>query len=87
MHECLGPSTIIEGKLTRPHGLEPASAHQGQVKGRITSIVSLGFEAQMTVELSDGTSTWVQLSRNELSAMGLGVALSVGVGRREDVYG
>ena len=85
VHEFLGPSTIFEGDVTRPHDLELVSVHQAQVKGRITSIVSLGFEAQVTVELSDGTSTWVQLSRNELSAMGLRVALLVGVRRREDV--
>jgi len=85
VHEFLGPSTIFEGEVTRPHDLELVSVHQGQVKGRITSIVSLGFEAQVTVELSDGTSTWVQLSRNELSAMGLRVALLVGVRRREDI--
>jgi hypothetical protein len=48
------------------------------------SIVSLGFEAQVTVELSDGTTTWVQLSRNELSKMGLRVALLVGVRRRSE---
>jgi len=59
VHEFLGPSTIFEGEVTRPHDLE----------------------------LSDATSTWVQLSRNELSAMGLRVALLVGVRRREDVDG
>jgi sulfate transport system ATP-binding protein len=85
VHEFLGPSTIFEGEVTRPHDLALVSVHQGAVKGRITSIVSLGFEAQVTVELSDGTSTWVQLSRNELSTMGLRVALLVGVRRREDV--
>lgn len=56
------------------------------MEGRITSIVSLGFEAQVTVQLSDGTATWVQLSRNELAAMGPRVALLVGVRRRDDVF-
>jgi sulfate/thiosulfate transport system ATP-binding protein len=84
VHEFLGPSTIFQGEVTRPHDLELVSVYQGTSKGRITSIVSLGFEAQVTVELSDGTSTWVQLSRNELSDMGLRVALLVGVRRRAD---
>ncbi|MGB7652214.1 MAG: sulfate ABC transporter ATP-binding protein [Acidimicrobiales bacterium] len=84
VHEFLGPSTIFQGEVTRPHDLELVSVYQGAQKGRITSIVSLGFEAQVTVELSDGTSTWVQLSRNELSDMGLRVALLVGVRRRAD---
>ncbi len=84
VHEFLGPSTIFQGEVTRPHDLELVSVYQGTEKGRITAIVSLGFEAQVTVELSDGTSTWVQLSRNELSDMGLRVALLVGVRRRLD---
>ncbi len=85
VHEFLGPSTVFQGEVTRPHDLELVSVYQGTMKGRITSIVSLGFEAQVTVELSDGTPTWVQLSRNEISRMGLRVALLVGVRRREDL--
>ena len=86
VHEFLGPSTMFLGEVTRPHDLELVSVYQGTAKGRITSIVSLGFEAQVTVELSDGTTTWVQLSRNEISTMGLRVALLVGVRRREDDF-
>jgi sulfate transport system ATP-binding protein len=85
VHEFLGPSTIFAGEVARPHDLELVSVYQGTITGRITSIVSLGFEAQVTVELSDGTSTWVQLSRNELASMGLRVALLVGVRRRDEV--
>jgi sulfate transport system ATP-binding protein len=84
VHEFLGPSTMFLGEVTRPHDLELVSVYDGTAKGRITSIVSLGFEAQVTVELSDGTTTWVQLSRNELSKLGLRVALLVGVRRRLD---
>jgi sulfate transport system ATP-binding protein len=83
VHEFLGPSTNFEGVVTRPHDLELVAVHQADVKGRITKIVSLGFEAQVTVELTDGTTTWVQLSRNEISTMGLRVALLVGVRRRD----
>ena len=84
VHEFLGPSTTFLGEMARPHDLELVSVYDGTAKGRITSIVSLGFEAQVTVELSDGTTTWVQLSRNELSKLGLRVALLVGVRRRDD---
>jgi sulfate transport system ATP-binding protein len=84
VHEFLGPSTMFLGEVTRPHDLELVSVYDGTAKGRIASIVSLGFEAQVTVELSDGTTTWVQLSRNELSKLGLRVALLVGVRRRAD---
>ncbi len=85
VHEFLGPSTVFEGVVTRPHDLELVSVYDGTMKGRITSIVSLGFEAQVTVELDDRSTTWVQLSRNELSQMGLRVALLVGVRRRADI--
>jgi sulfate/thiosulfate transport system ATP-binding protein len=84
VHEFLGPSTMFLGEVTRPHDLELVSVYDGTAKGRIAAIVSLGFEAQVTVELSDGTTTWVQLSRNELSKLGLRVALLVGVRRRLD---
>ena len=85
VHEFLGPSTNFGGVVTRPHDLELVAVHQAEAKGRITKIATLGFEAQVTVELNDGTTTWVQLSRNELSSMGLRVALLVGVRRRDDV--
>jgi sulfate transport system ATP-binding protein len=85
VHEFLGPSTVFDGVVTRPHDLELVSVYDGTMKGRITSIVSLGFEAQVTVELDDHSTTWVQLSRNELSQMGLRVALLVGVRRRADI--
>ena len=84
VHEFLGPSTFFGGVVTRPHDLELVAVHNAEVKGRISKIVSLGFEAQVTVELNDGTTTWVQLSRNELSTMGLRVALLVGIRRRDD---
>ncbi|HEY1826072.1 MAG TPA: sulfate ABC transporter ATP-binding protein [Acidimicrobiales bacterium] len=87
VHEFLGPSTLFEGVVTRPHDLELVSVYDGSMQGRITSIVSLGFESQVTVEMNDGSTTWVQLSRNELSQLGLRVALLVGVRRRADVEG
>ncbi len=85
VHEFLGPSTVFQGVVMRPHDLELVSIGQGEMKGQVTSIVELGFEAQVTVELSDGTTTWVQLSRNELATMGLRVDRLVGVRRRLDV--
>ncbi|MGH3732092.1 MAG: hypothetical protein ACRDVC_01735 [Acidimicrobiales bacterium] len=72
---------MFGGVVARPHDLELVSIYEGAMKGHITSI---GFESQVTGELSDATTTWVQLSRNELSAMGLRAALLVGVRRRAD---
>ncbi len=85
VHEFLGPTTIFAGEVIRPHDLELVSIYEGTHKGRITRIVLLGFEAHVTVELSEGTTTWIQLSRNELSKLGLRVALLVGVRRRGDL--
>ncbi len=82
VHEFLGPSTIFGTEVTRPHDLELVSIGEGSVKGRVVSITSLGFETQVTVELSDGTTTWVQLSRNEFAPLSLNVDSLVGVRRR-----
>lgn len=82
VHEFLGPSTRFEGSVVRPHDLELVGVHEGTLKGRVLGIVSLGFEVQVTVELSDGSTTWVQLSRNELRSAGLRVDRLVGVRRR-----
>jgi sulfate transport system ATP-binding protein len=82
VHEFLGPSTTFGTEVTRPHDLELVSIDEGSVKGRVTSITSLGFETQVTVELSDGTTTWVQLSRNEFAPLTLSVDSLVGVRRR-----
>jgi sulfate transport system ATP-binding protein len=82
VHEFLGPSTLFEGVVTRPHDLEIVPLYEGTSRGRVSAVLSLGFEAQVTVELLDGSSTWVQLSRNELRTSGLRVDRLVGVRRR-----
>ncbi len=43
--------------------------------------MELGFEVQVTVAFSDGTTPWVQLSRNEFKRLDMKVGV-IGIGAR-----
>ena len=68
VHEFLGPTTIFKGASIRPHDLELVRSSEGAMEGTVQSIMELGFEVQVTVALSDGSTPWVQMSRNEFRA-------------------
>jgi hypothetical protein len=44
--------------------------------------MELGFEVQVTVALSDGTTPWVQMSRNEFRNLNVGVGSPVSIRER-----
>jgi sulfate transport system ATP-binding protein len=79
----LGPTTIFKGSAVRPHDLELEGPGAGAIEGAVTSIVELGFEVQVTVLLSDGSMPWVQLSRNEYEALGVGVGSRISIRERD----
>ncbi len=79
----LGPTTIFKGSAVRPHALELEGPGAGAIEGAVTSIVELGFEVQVTVLLSDGSMPWVQLSRNEYAALGVGVGSRISIRERD----
>jgi sulfate transport system ATP-binding protein len=79
----LGPTTIFKGSAVRPHDLELEEPGAGAIEGAVTSIVELGFEVQVTVLLSDGSTPWVQLSRNECEALGVGVGSRISIRERD----
>ncbi|MBO0886164.1 MAG: TOBE-like domain-containing protein [Acidimicrobiales bacterium] len=60
----LGSATMLDGRWVRPHDLvvhrDPAVGGYAAVVERVTH---LGFEVRVEVRLSEGGSTWVQLSR------------------------
>ena len=68
VHEFLGPTTIFKGVSIRPHDLELVRSSESAMEGTVQSIMELGFEVQVTVALSDGSTPWVQMSRNEFRA-------------------
>jgi sulfate transport system ATP-binding protein len=79
VHGFLGPTTLFKGVAVRPHDLEVLSPTVGTIEGTVASIMELGFEIQVTLLLSDGSTPWVQMSRNEFRALGIttGSAISV----------
>jgi sulfate transport system ATP-binding protein len=79
VHSFLGPTTMFKGVAVRPHDLELVSPSEGSIEGVVTSIMELGFEIQVTITLSDGSTPWVQMSRNEFRALGIATGSPVSV--------
>ena len=82
VHSFLGPTTLFKGVAVRPHDLELVSPSVGSIEGVVTSIMELGFEIQVTITLSDGSTPWVQMSRNEFRALGVTTGSPVSVRER-----
>jgi sulfate transport system ATP-binding protein len=82
VHGFLGPTTMFKGVSVRPHDLELVAPSQGAIEGTVQSVMELGFEVQVTVALSDGTTPWVQMSRNEFRDLDIKVGSSVSVRER-----
>ena len=82
VHDFLGPTTSFKDVTVRPHDLELLRAGEGSIEGTVLSVTSLGFEVQVVVQLSDGSSPWVQLSRNEFRALHVGVGSAISIRQR-----
>ncbi len=82
VHGFLGPTTMFKGVTVRPHDLELVPPPSGEMAGTVQSVMQLGFEVQITVALSDGTSPWVQMSRNEYRDLNVEVGSSVSIRER-----
>ena len=82
VHGFLGPTTMFKGASVRPHDLELVRTSEGAIEGNVQSIMELGFEVQVTVALSDGSTPWVQMSRNEFRDLNVGVGSPVSIRER-----
>jgi sulfate/thiosulfate transport system ATP-binding protein len=82
VHGFLGPTTTFKGTSVRPHDLELVAPSEGAIEGSVQSVMELGFEVQVTVALSDGTTPWVQMSRNEFRVLGVEVGSPISVRER-----
>ena len=82
VHRFLGPTTYFKGVAVRPHDLEIVGPTTGSLEGAVTSIIELGFEVQVTVTLSDGSTPWAQMSRNEFRALNVVVGSPISVRER-----
>ena len=83
VHEFLGPTTHFKGEVVRPHDLALLAPGRGVIDGTVSSITDLGFEVQVVVLLSDGSTPWVQLSRNEFDRLRLQVDSPVSMRERD----
>jgi sulfate transport system ATP-binding protein len=82
VHGFLGPTTVFKGVSVRPHDLELSRPSEGAIEGSVQDVMELGFEVQVTVALSDGTTPWVQMSRNEFRTLNVEVGSPISVRER-----
>src|SRR5690348_12325079 len=68
----VGPVNRIDGKLVRPHDIEVRHEPNGTTTPAVVErIVHLGFEVRVELVLDDGQQLAVQLTREELSDLGI----------------
>ena len=84
----LGPATRLHGQWVRPHDLVVHPVDDGKptsaaVEGTVARVTHLGFEVKVDVELADGESCWVQLSRGSAAELDLQAGQRVWVARAE----
>jgi ABC-type sulfate/molybdate transport systems ATPase subunit len=73
---------VFKGVSVRPHDLELSRPSEGAIEGSVQAVMELGFEVQVTVALSDGTTPWVQMSRNEFRTLNVEVGSPISVRER-----
>ncbi len=68
----LGPISTVAGKLVRPHDISLSqSPAEGDVRATVKRVVHLGFEVRIELEMEDGSTARVQLTREQTSELGL----------------
>jgi sulfate/thiosulfate transport system ATP-binding protein len=68
----LGPVSTVDGKLVRPHDVSVSTtAGPGLLEGTVKRVVHLGFEVRVELELSEGGTAQVQLTRDQVHQLGI----------------
>ncbi len=68
----LGPVSTVDGKLVRPHDVSlSVTAGPGLIEGAVKRVVHLGFEVRVELELRDGGTAQVQLTREQVHELGI----------------
>jgi sulfate transport system ATP-binding protein len=76
----LGPATQLAGVWVRPHDLiVHRGAEGGGYRAVVDRITHLGFEVRIDLQLDNGETTWVQLSRGAADELGLEIGDVVSV--------
>ena len=75
----LGPVTQLGDRLVRPHDLQihAGPAADGDVSGRVSRIVRVGFEVRVEVTTTAGQVVTVTLNRNEFQTLNLAIDTEV----------
>jgi sulfate transport system ATP-binding protein len=68
----LGPISTVAGKLVRPHDISLSHTPAGgDVRATVKRVVHLGFEVRIELEMDDGSTARVQLTREQTAELGL----------------
>jgi sulfate transport system ATP-binding protein len=68
----LGPVSTVAGKLVRPHDVSLSlAAAPGLIEARVNRVVHLGFEVRVELDLPDGETARVQLTRTQVEELEL----------------
>jgi sulfate/thiosulfate transport system ATP-binding protein len=68
----IGPVSHFGEELVRPHDLEVRREPNGSAeRATVERVIHLGFEVRADLALEDGREVWVQMTRDEASALAL----------------
>ncbi len=68
----LGPVTRLGGALVRPHDIEVLTDDRaGAVRVEVTRLLRVGYEVRAETRADDGSTPWVQLTRAQVTELGL----------------
>jgi sulfate/thiosulfate transport system ATP-binding protein len=68
----IGPVSHFGEELVRPHDLDVRREPNGSAeRATVERVVHLGFEVRADLELEDGRAVWVQMTRDEATALDL----------------
>jgi sulfate transport system ATP-binding protein len=68
----LGPVTVVDGQLVRPHDLAVFDApEEGTTAATVTRIARLGFEVRVELSIDDEHDAYVQVTRSTVNRFGL----------------
>jgi len=68
----LGPVTTLGGVLVRPHDVEVLTDERaGAVRAEVTRLQRVGYEVRAETRTADGETPWVQLTRAQVTELGL----------------
>jgi sulfate transport system ATP-binding protein len=79
----IGPVSNFGEELVRPHDIVVRREQNGSAeRATVERVVHLGFEVRADLELEDGREVWVQMTRDEATALDLKEGVQVFVAKQ-----